>query len=218
MKNVIFIAPPAAGKGTVSELLVENYGYKQVTTSNLLKEVVNSNTPLGDKIKDIMAKGELVSDDLVIELIGNTLKNIYETNLFILDGSPRTMKQAEGITNIFKELHIENYIAIYLDIDKKTAMERALGRLICTKCGRGYNIYSDKFKPINENVCDDCHEELTKRSDDNEESFNKRFDIYLEKTTEVINYFRDINKLVTIDANCESNLVYEKVKKEINNG
>lgn len=212
MKNVIFLAPPAAGKGTCSDILKNKYNYEHISTGAILRSEIASQSSLGNEIKSIIEKGNLVDDKLMIKLIENKLTSINKN--FILDGFPRTITQAYSLDNLFKELNINNYVVIYLNIDKSLALKRTLGRMTCLKCGKSYNIYFDEFKPINDGYCDICNEELSKRSDDNEESFNNRFDTYINSTLPILKFYEEKNKVIKIDV--DNNFVFLSSKlKEI---
>ena len=173
MNNIIFIAPPAAGKGTQSDLLVKKYGYSHISTGDLLRAEVASGSELGNSLKEIMASGSLVSDEIVNELLKNKLSSLDGN--FILDGYPRTLEQAKSLTELAAELNVVLNTVIYLEMDETTAMHRALGRITCPKCKRGYNKYESVLKPQVEFICDDCNVELESRTDDTEETFKEYF-------------------------------------------
>ena len=215
MKNIIFIAPPAAGKGTQSDLLVKKYGYAHISTGDLLRNEVSSGTELGKKLDDILKSGSLVSDEIVTKLLKKRLEADDIQNGFILDGYPRTVNQAISLTDLAKELNIDLGIAVYLDMDKETAMHRALGRVTCPKCKRGYNKYEEILKPKVDMICDDCNVELTSRSDDNEETFINRFDTYLENTKPLLNYYEELGILNVIDNGGTPNETFEKIESVI---
>ena len=199
MKNIVFIAPPAAGKGTQSALLQERYNYIHISTGDLLRSEIASGSELGKEIESIMASGHFVSDEIATEILKKRLSEPDIKNGFILDGYPRNVKQAKILDDMVKELNINLDVAIYLEMDKTTAMHRALGRITCPKCGRGYNKYEEILKPKTEWVCDDCGVELTSRSDDNEESFGRRFDDYVNKTEPLLDYYKEAGILKVID-------------------
>jgi adenylate kinase len=209
--NIIFIAPPAAGKGTLSDKLVTKYGYKHLSTGDLLRAEIKKENDLGKKIEEIISRGELVSDDIITELLKNELKSIE--GKFILDGYPRNIAQANTLNGIFSELNIENYVTIYLDLEEELAMKRALGRVICGGCGASYNTYFENFMPKNEGICDKCGSELKHRSDDTEETFKVRFSTYVEKTSPVLDYYKNLGKLEVIDANVESDEVFKIIEE-----
>lgn len=208
MNNVIFIAPPAAGKGTFSTHL-ESMSYNHISTGDLLRDEMAKESEIGLSIKDIMNEGKLVSDEIVYELLTNKIKSL--SGLFVLDGYPRNLNQAKTLDNLFNELNIENYKVIYLDLPMEEALKRALGRIVCS-CGRSYNINNPKFKPKVDGICDDCGNKLTLRGDDNEESFKVRFETFLENIEPIKEYYNDKNKLYIVDVTKD----VEEVNKIIN--
>ena len=209
MKNIIFLAPPAAGKGTCSDILKNTYDCEHISTGAILRSEIASQSSLGKEIKEIIDAGKLVSDDYMIKLIEETLSKLDKP--FILDGFPRTINQAQNLSILFDKLNISNYIVIYLNIDKELALKRTLGRVTCEKCGRSYNIFFDGFKPKEDGICDDCKTALTVRGDDNEESFKVRFDTYVQNTLPIIEYYKNLNKLVEIDVNNKDLNLKEKL-------
>lgn len=212
MKNIIFIAPPAAGKGTESELLVSEFAYSHVSTGDLLREKQNDGSELGNYIKNLLSAGQLVDDEIVTELLKNKLSSI--NGPFILDGYPRTINQANNLIELLKELNLNIGAVIYLNIDSDTAMKRALGRITCPKCKKIYNKYTD-LKPKVENICDECNIELIGRSDDNEESFKIRFDTYLNNTKPLLDFYKGLGLLNIIDKIGTPEEVHDEVKKVI---
>ena len=200
MKNIIFLAPPAAGKGTLSEMLTEKYGYGHISTGDLLREEVKKGTALGQEAEGLMKAGKYVPDELIIKLISNRITEPDCENGYILDGFPRTKVQAEKYAELLKELGEDLGVVIYIDIDKDMAIKRACSRITCPKCGRIYNEYSNEMKPKVEGMCDDCNVKLTQRADDTEETFVKRFDEYMTKTMPLYDYYKDLGVLKTIKA------------------
>lgn len=215
MKNIIFIAPPAAGKGTQSDLLVKKYGYVHISTGDLLRNEVASKTELGLEIEENMANGILISNDIVSALLKKRLSQLDEGTGFILDGYPRKYEQCKLLDNIMQELNMKVDAVLYLDMDETTAMHRALGRITCPKCGRGYNKYEDVMKPKQENICDDCNVELTSRSDDNEESFKIRFKQYIEEVEPILNYYKELGILNIIDNSGTPDSTFAKIESVI---
>ena len=213
MKNIIFIAPPAAGKGTQSDLLVKKYGYHHISTGDLLRNEVSSGSDLGNSLKDILASGSLVSDEIVTTLLKNKLSTL--DGAFILDGYPRTLEQAKILSNLANELGIVLDTVLYLDMDSVTAMKRAVGRITCPNCKRGYNKYFDEVKPKLENICDDCNIELESRTDDTEETFKTRFNTYIENTEPLLNYYKDLGILYMIDNSGTPQSTFEKIEEVI---
>ena len=200
MKNIIFLAPPAAGKGTLSEMLTEKYHYGHISTGDLLREEIKNKTEIGKQAESLMKEGKFVSDNVIINLIKNRITKDDCKNGYILDGFPRTIVQAEKYDELLEELGKDLGVVIYIDIDKDMAMKRACSRITCPKCGRIYNKYSNEMKPKVDGICDDCKVELTQRSDDSEETFVKRFDEYVNKTMPLYDYYKNKGVLETIKA------------------
>ena len=200
MKNIIFLAPPAAGKGTLSEMLTEKYHYGHISTGDLLREEIKNKTEIGKQAESLMKEGKFVSDDVIINLIKNRITKDDCKNGYILDGFPRTIVQAEKYDELLEELGKDLGVVIYIDIDKDMAMKRACSRITCPKCGRIYNKYSNEMKPKVDGICDDCKVELTQRSDDSEDTFVKRFDEYVNKTMPLYDYYKNKGVLETIKA------------------
>lgn len=213
MKNIIFIAPPAAGKGTQSELLVSEFGYNHISTGDLLRLKQNDGSELGNYIKDLLSQGKFVDDDIVTDLLKEKLSSI--NGPFILDGYPRNIEQATRLENVLKSLNLSIDAVIYLNVDSKTSMQRALGRVSCPKCNKIYNKYINEKMPKVANICDDCGIELIDRSDDNEESFKIRFDTYINQTKPLLDYYKSTGLLVIIDKVNTPNETFEEVKKVI---
>lgn len=210
MKNIIFIAPPAAGKGTQSNMLKEKFGYNHISTGDMLREAINSGSEIGAEVKNIIDKGELVSDDLIIKLVKDKLTSL-KGKPFILDGFPRTLNQAESLDKILTD----DYIVIYLDLDESEAINRITGRLTCN-CGKSYNVNIDKLKPKVDGICDNCGSILIKRDDDNVESFKVRFKTFLDNTDSILKYYEDQEKLIKIDVNKDVQDIFESILEVAN--
>lgn len=215
MKNIIFIAPPAAGKGTQSDLLVKKYGYIHISTGDLLRNEIASGSDLGKSITEIMDSGNLVGDDIVTELLRNRLSQDDAKKGFILDGYPRNIDQANTLKELAHDLNIDSFVAVYLEMSETTAMHRALGRMTCPTCGRGYNKYEDVMKPKNTDYCDDCNVLLTSRSDDNEETFKTRFASYIKNTEPLLDYYKEMGILNIIDNSGTPEETFAKIESVI---
>ena len=140
MKNIIFIAPPAAGKGTQAKLISSEYNIPHISTGDLLREEMAKNTEIGQSIKKDMESGNLVSDEVITLLLKNRITKSDCQEGFILDGYPRNLAQAKILNNLLEELNIEKYYVIFFNIDKETALKRTLSRIICPNCGSSYNL------------------------------------------------------------------------------
>ena len=216
MKNIIFIAPPAAGKGTQSELLCEKYGYTHISTGDLLRGV-DPTSELGIEVNNIMKSGSLVSDEIIFRLIEERLGREDVKNGFILDGFPRTINQAKTYEELSNKLGLTDYVVIFINISEEMAMNRALGRLGCPTCGKIYHKTSKQLMPKVAGICDECSADLVSRDDDNEESFKKRFNTYLDNTKPLIDFYTNLGKLVTISADDDKMKIFAEVEKEIVN-
>ena len=210
MKNIIFIAPPAAGKGTQSNMLKEKFGYNHISTGDMLREAINSGSEIGAEVKNIIDKGELVGDDLIIKLVKDKLTSL-KGKPFILDGFPRTLNQAESLDKILTD----DYIVIYLDLDESEAINRITGRLTCN-CGKSYNVNIEELKPKVDGICDKCGSILIKRDDDNVESFKVRFKTFLDNTDSILKYYEDKEKLIKIDVNKDVQDIFESILEVAN--
>lgn len=211
MRNIIFIAPPAAGKGTVSDYLVNNYNYEHLSTGDLLRDEIKSGSALGAEINEIISKGNFVSDELIMRLVEEKLGSLDINKPFILDGVPRTLKQAISLDEILDARGITDTVVIFLDIDLESATKRVLGRVICPKCKKSYNLNNEILKPMHDNLCDNCGVELERRADDTQETFKVRFDTYLESTNPVIRYYEDKEMLVKVMATKPLDEIYSLV-------
>ncbi len=211
MKNIIFIAPPAAGKGTQSELLISKYGYEHISTGDLLRNEIKSGSDLGKELDSMMKSGSLISDEIVNRLLINALSNI--TKPFILDGYPRTISQALKLDEILDSLNKSVDVVVYLDVEEELAMKRATGRLSCKSCNRIYHKYFSK--PRVEGICDDCGSSLISRADDTPDTFKVRYDTYMSNTKPLLDFYSNKNILVKVDANKEADETFSEIEKVI---
>lgn len=209
MKNVILIAPPAAGKGTLSKLLSERLGYVSLSTGDILRERANED----DDLKMMMKTGKLIDDDTVFEALKAKLNKLGDTP-YILDGFPRTVKQAVMYDELLKSMDKELGVVIYLDVDKEELKNRVVTRLVCPKCKTSYSIRNEKLLPKKQGFCDYCDVELVQREDDKEEVFNMRYEEYLEKTAPLIEYYEEKGGLNRI-SETEADKVYEVASRMV---
>ena len=189
MKNIIFIAPPAAGKGTMSEILMEKYHYKHISTGDILREMAKSDDELALKLKDMLASGMLVPDEIVYEALKRRLAINDLENGFILDGFPRNLEQAKEYEKILLETRNDLGVVIYLDTPKDVLEKRITGRRICKDCGATYNVLTGVNAPLKDGVCDKCGGSLYQREDDNVDSFKTRYETFLNKTYPLVEYY-----------------------------
>lgn len=191
MKNIIFIAPPAAGKGTMAEILIEKYGYKHISTGEILRGMAQKEDDFGKDLSARLKTGKLISDDIVYEALKRRLSESDLDNGFILDGFPRNIEQAREYDKILKDINKDLGVVIYLETPREVLEKRIVGRRMCSKCGATYNVLTGVKTPKVENVCDKCGTELYQRNDDNEESFKVRYETFMEHTYPLLEYYEE---------------------------
>ena len=216
MKNIIFVAAPAAGKGTISAKVCTEYNIPHISTGDLLRNEIAASSKIGMEIKSAMARGEFVSDEVITKLLKKRLEAKDCKNGFILDGYPRNISQAKTYDNILKELNYDEGLVVFLDIDRELAMKRALSRVVCSKCGLSYNLINKEYAPLKEGICDNCGSSLKTRSDDNEESFINRFDTFMKETYPLLEYYEKKGNLLKIKVdNITTDDIFDEIKKVI---
>lgn len=216
MKNIILIAPPAAGKGTQSKLLSSKYNLAHISTGDLLRSASQKEDEMGNLIKHIMETGALVSDEIVLELLKDTLSDEKYKNGYILDGFPRTVNQAEKYISMLEELDIPLGDVIFLDIPKDVIKKRIVGRLVCPNCKTVYNDQIEENKPKLTGLCNDCSTHLIKREDDNEQTFNNRYDVYVKETYPLVDFFDKKGILSTIKGELSVDDTFKEIERIIN--
>ncbi len=196
--NIILLGPPGAGKGTQARFLESKFKMVQLATGDMLRSAVDGGSPLGDELRLIMNKGELVPDDLIVRLIENRISQPDCEKGFILDGFPRTIPQAQALDKMLLAKEKTLDAVVELKVDEEKLIERVAGRFTCSKCGEGYH---DSFRPTKvESVCDVCAgTEFTRRADDNAETMKNRLVAYREQTAPIIPYYQEKGMLKSID-------------------
>jgi len=190
--RLIILGPPGAGKGTQAQLLAEKYNIPAISTGNIIRNEIREETNLGREAKQYIDKGLLVPDEVVIEIIKNRLSEEDCKNGFILDGFPRTVAQAEALSNM--AIHIDK--VLNMEVADEKIIERISGRRECINCGATYHI--SYKKPVTDNVCDICGSPLTRRKDDDPETVKNRLKVYHSQTEPLKEYYRNKNLLVTV--------------------
>jgi adenylate kinase len=218
MKNIIFIAPPAAGKGTQSKLVSVEYNIPHISTGDLLRDEIKSGSPLGMHLQEEIDKGNLVGNEVMVTLLRNRLSQVDCNNGYILDGFPRSLEQAQIYKDLLKDLHKDIGIVIFMDIDKDLALSRTENRMICSSCGTSYNTTVLELAPKIAGICDKCGHKLRARTDDNKETFLTRFDTYLKETNPLINYYNELGVLRTIKINATDSAedIFSEIKNLLN--
>lgn len=216
-KELIFLGPPACGKGTQTNKLSEYLGFPHIDTGSLLRAEIAKETEEGLVAKSFIDKGQLVPIDLVATIIGKKLAEDDCKNGYVLDGYPRSLEQALELDKINEKIDGDEKVsfkAIYFDIDTQILLERIIYRQSCPVCGE---IYNKKFKPSKvEDVCDKCNVKLKTRDDDNAEIAQKRFDTYFEQTAPLIEFYEKKGVLHKINANGSIEEVWERLLEVVN--
>lgn len=195
--NLILLGPPGAGKGTQAKLLTERYGIPQISTGDILRAAVKDNTPSGFLAKQYMDQGALVPDELVINIISDRLM-VSDTLLgFVLDGFPRTVAQADALSNMLSESGKSIDHVISMSVDYNELLKRVIGRLTCKGCGRGFHLVYDP--PVVPGKCTFCSADLFQRDDDKEETMRARLIAYESQTAPLIEYYSAKNMLRSVN-------------------
>ena len=213
---IILLGPPGAGKGTQADLIKSKLQAPKLSTGDMLRETANSGTPLGEELKSVMAAGQLVSDDIMVQMIRQRVKQDDCKGGFILDGFPRTLAQAGALNQLFKREGLVLDKVLELKVDENALVERIAGRFACAECGEGYH---DSFKNTKiESKCDNCGStEFSRRSDDNAETVAKRLEAYREMTAPLLPYYEDQDVLVRVDAMLPIAEVTVEIEKLLDN-
>ena len=215
MKNIMFIAPPAAGKGTQAEIITAKYNIPHISTGDILREIAKEDSEIGNYVAETMASGKLVKDEITYQLIEERLAREDCKNGFIIDGFPRNLDQAIEYDKILARLGYDVGNVFLLNISTKTLEKRITGRRVCEDCNAIYNINDTAKAPQVESVCDKCGGKLYQRKDDNLESFKTRYAMYQEKTEPIIEHYRKQNVLHEIDSNNEFDEVFKQIDEII---
>jgi len=217
---IVLLGPPGAGKGTQSKRITEHYRIPQVSTGDLLREHVKQQTPLGREVQALIAQGELVSDHMVCDIVAWRLREPDAQRGFVLDGFPRTQKQAAWLDAFLKFEFFESGkwaawlpIVIRIQVDYNKLLLRITGRRICPIDGTIYNVYSKP--PLVDEICDKDGTKLVTREDDREEVIRERLDAYERQTKPVAEYYQQLGRLAVIDGDQPVDVVTASILREI---
>jgi adenylate kinase len=211
---LVLLGPPGAGKGTQANLLETECSLVKLSTGDMLRAAVAAGTELGRKAGDIMERGQLVPDDIVIGLIAERLDAGSKGNGFILDGFPRTIAQAEALDRLLFERGKTLDAVVEMQVDDDALVRRIAGRFTCGDCGEGYH---DDFKRTKApGVCDRCGStQFVRRRDDNEEVVRSRLEAYHAQTEPLIDYYRSQGKLKTVDGMADIDAVHRAIARAL---
>ena len=198
--NIVLFGPPGSGKGTQAARLKERFSLRHVSTGDLLREAVATGTELGKKVEGILASGELVSDEIVLELIrevATAVRNDAASEGWVLDGFPRTMGQAEGLSALLDTEGERIDAVVVLEVDRDAVIERLSARRTCPDCKAVYSLLV--HPPASEGVCDRCGGTLVQRDDDRPETIANRLDVYESQTRPILDYYEGREAIHRID-------------------
>lgn len=209
--NLLIIGAPGTGKGTMSNLIIKDYEVAHISTGDMLRAAISAQTEVGLLAKSYMDKGQLVPDETIHNVITEYFDNNKSKSGFLFDGYPRTVKQAEDFDEILKSEGMILDKVICLSLDDEVLKNRITGRRVCPDCKEIYHITNKPSKV--EGTCDKCGGKLVQRSDDTLEALEKRLAAYYEQTRPVVDYYEEKNLVSYINADQETEKVYEDIKK-----
>ena len=208
-KNIILMGPPGAGKGTLAKQLKDELNLVHISTGDMFRDAIKAQTELGKLAQNYINRGDLVPDDVTIGLVRERLSQDDCANGFLLDGFPRTLPQAEALSEMTKEISREIDVVVNLDCDNKELVRRISGRRVCRNCGAPYHIVT--LKPKKEGVCDLCGGELYQRKDDNEEALKVRLEHYVQDTKPLLDYYANKGLLESFDSLVGKDQLFDEV-------
>lgn len=207
--KIIMLGAPGAGKGTQAKKIADKWQIPHISTGDIFRANIKQGTELGKKAKAFIDKGMLVPDELTIELIIDRLHQDDCANGYVLDGYPRTIPQAESLTEVLGKLDEAIDYAVNVDVPDENIVNRMSGRRACLNCGATYHI---KYAPpVNEGICDRCQNELVLRDDDKPETVLKRLEVYHEQTQPLIEYYEKLGVLRTVDGTKDLDVVFRAI-------
>ncbi len=207
---LILFGAPGVGKGTQAKFVSQKYGIPQISTGDMLREAVKNQSELGKKAGEIMSRGALVPDDLILNMIKERFGRDDCKNGFILDGFPRTLPQAEGLDKLMKELNLPDFKCIEIAVPDKDIITRLVSRRLCSKCGADYNLITNP--PPENNKCLKCNSEIIQRKDDNEETIGNRLKVYNQQTAPLKDFYQSKGQFFTADGRKSIDEVQEEIR------
>lgn len=211
--NIILLGPPGAGKGTQAAKIVEKYNIPHISTGDIFRENIKNGTELGMKAKGYMDKGELVPDELVVEIAVDRINKDDCKDGFMLDGFPRTVFQAEELDKALAATGRKVDKVINIEVTNEELMIRLTGRRVCRQCGASFHVVN--IPPKQEGICDVCGGELYQRADDNEESASNRIKVYEEQTKPLVDFYTKAGNIANIDGATGLDNVFADIVKAL---
>lgn len=211
--RLVLLGPPGAGKGTQAEKIIDEFEVLHVSTGDIFRKNIKEETELGKKVKGYLAEGKLVPDELTIDLVWDRLDQDDCKNGFMLDGFPRTIKQAEALTKGLEERKIKLDSVINIDVNSEVLIKRLAGRRVCLNCGASYHVENKPSKE--EGICDRCGHEIVQREDDKEETVKNRIDVYKKQTEPLIEYYSNLGLIFNVDGTLGPDEVFGRIKDHL---
>ena len=211
--NLILLGPPGAGKGTQATRIVEKYKVPHISTGDIFRENIRNNTPLGQKAQEYMNKGELVPDQLVVDIALDRLGKDDCKNGFLLDGFPRTVFQADALDKFLNDKGKGIDLVINIEVEDKMLIERLDARRVCPTCAATYNVIG--MPPKKEGICDKCNDTLIQRKDDKKETVGNRIKVYHEQTSPLIDYYKEKGLIKDFDGMIGADALFDEIVKAI---
>ncbi len=206
---IVLLGPPGAGKGTQAELLAAKYQLLHIATGDILRGAINKGSPMGKKAREYMDQGRLAPDEIVVQIVSEKLGEPNDDPGALLDGFPRTLKQAEFLGQILEQRETGIDRVIYIEVPEDELITRLTGRRVCRECGSTYHL---KFnQPRVRNVCDQCGGELYQRDDDSLQTVTQRLEVFNRQTAPVVEYYRQIDLLTTVNGHTDISQVFNQI-------
>ena len=209
--KIVLLGAPGAGKGTQAKALSEKLSVPHISTGDIFRANIKGNTPLGVKAKEYMDKGQLVPDELTVEIVKERLSNPDCVNGFILDGFPRTIPEAEYLDKVLNDMKIELDATLLINVKDADIIERMSGRRTCPNCGASYHVIYNPTKV--EGICDVCNTPVIQRADDAPETVLSRLETYHKQTQPLISYYEKAGKLKVAEGADEVEQTTDRVYK-----
>ncbi|SEM51252.1 MULTISPECIES: adenylate kinase [unclassified Butyrivibrio] len=207
--KIIMLGAPGAGKGTQAKMIADKYQVPHISTGDIFRANIKNGTELGKKAKEYMDQGQLVPDELTVEILLDRVAQDDCKNGYVLDGFPRTIPQADVLDKELTKLGDKVDYAINVDVPDENIVRRMSGRRACLKCGATYHI--EHIPPKQEGICDTCGSELVQRDDDKPETVKNRLSVYHEQTQPLIDYYTKKNILKTVDGTKDMQEVFNEI-------
>lgn len=207
--RIVLLGPPGAGKGTQAKLIVEKYNIPHISTGDIFRKNIKEMTPLGIKAKEYIDKGQLVPDELTVDIVKDRIQEDDCKNGFLLDGFPRTVAQADALSEVLEELGTKLDSVININVDENNLIVRLSGRRVCPKCGASFHVVFNP--PKQEGICDYCGAQIVQRADDSEETVKNRLSVYNKQTQPLIEYYTNNGLIKNIDGEQDINKVFAEI-------